>query len=226
MRKSHVCQFTTFGLIGSLLAIPAVVGSSGCDLDDAQTPQSVESADEIPTAGEALPIDEPAGPADEPVIYGGNPVTSCGWPTTVSLEGSCTGTLIHPEVVIYAAHCGTKFKSIRFGDDGSGKSDGFSVSTKYCRKYPGYSDNKKGVDFAYCRLSEPVDEFPVVPPLMGCETEALESRTTRHSSGATARTLVMGTRADRSSSSSRTAAGERLGSPLTEASAGPAVITR
>lgn len=168
MRKSHVYQFATFGLIGSLLAIPAVVGSFGCDLDDAQAPQSVEAADE------PLPVDEPEGPAEEPVVYGGNPVASCGWPTAVSLEGSCTGTLIHPEVVVYAAHCGTKFKSIRFGDDGSGKNDGFSVSTKYCRKYPGYSENKKGVDFAYCRLSQPVDEFPVVPPLMGCETAALK----------------------------------------------------
>src|SRR5690606_7307336 len=82
--------------------------------------------------------------------------------------------LIHPELVVYAAHCGSNYKSIRFGDDQSGNNDGFSVATKYCRTYPGYSGNKKGVDFAYCRLSKPVENFPIVPPLMGCETSVLK----------------------------------------------------
>ncbi|HLT34914.1 MAG TPA: trypsin-like serine protease [Enhygromyxa sp.] len=154
-----------------------MLGISGCDLEQgepvARGPDG-ELEDQGPTGTEQRPLAGPEEPADEPVIYGGKPVASCGWPTTVSLGGSCTGTLIHPELVVYAAHCGSNYKSIRFGDDQSGNNDGFSVATKYCRTYPGYSGNKKGVDFAYCRLSKPVENFPIVPPLMGCETSVLK----------------------------------------------------
>ncbi|MFO7561354.1 MAG: trypsin-like serine protease [Enhygromyxa sp.] len=148
----------------------------GCDADeDLRDLQAAEFEGEEPLEPEERPLAEPEGLPDEPVIYGGAPVQSCGWPTTVSLGGSCTGTLIHPEVVVYAAHCGTNYSSIRFGDDISGNDDGFSVATKHCRKYPGYSGLGKGVDFAYCRLAKPVEQFPIVPPLMGCETAALKA---------------------------------------------------
>ena len=42
--------------------------------------------------------------AEAEPIYGGSKVKQCGWPTTVAL-GGCTGTLVHPELVIFAAHC-------------------------------------------------------------------------------------------------------------------------
>lgn len=106
-------------------------------------------------------------------IYGGSPVNSCGWPATVSLGGSCTGTLIHPEVVIYAAHCGTNYGSVRFGDT-INANPGFVVPTEFCSSFPGGGPGG-GDDFAVCKLAQPVTGVPIVPPLMGCETAALQS---------------------------------------------------
>ncbi len=106
-------------------------------------------------------------------IYGGTDVVSCGWPTTVSLEGSCTGTLVHPQVVIYAQHCGSGYDSITFGETING-SPGRSVGTQFCRTYPGGGPGS-GHDFAFCVLDEPQLDIPLVPILMGCETSVLAS---------------------------------------------------
>jgi MYXO-CTERM domain-containing protein len=81
--------------------------------------------------------------------------------------------LVHPELVIFAAHCmqGSSGPSkATFGDNEN--SPAFSVSTKGCKahpKYPGTSGN----DMAYCRLSQAVTQVPIVPILMGCETQVL-----------------------------------------------------
>ncbi|MCX4241678.1 trypsin-like serine protease [Paraliomyxa miuraensis] len=104
-------------------------------------------------------------------IYGGTEVVSCGWPTTVSLEGSCTGTLVHPQVVIYAAHCGTGYGSITFGETIDG-SPGRSVPTQFCSTYPGGGPGG-GDDWAVCVLQEPQNDIQIVPILMGCETGIL-----------------------------------------------------
>jgi len=104
-------------------------------------------------------------------IYGGTDVVSCGWPTTVSMEGQCTGTLVHPQVVIYAAHCGSGYGSVRFGESISGGA-GRSVPTDFCQTYPGGGPGN-GRDFAFCVLSEPQEDVPIVPILMGCETSVL-----------------------------------------------------
>lgn len=104
-------------------------------------------------------------------IYGGTDVVSCGWPMTVSLEGSCTGTLVHPQVVIYAQHCGTGYNSITFGETINGN-PGRSVGTQFCRTYPGGGPGT-GRDFAFCVLDEPQNDIPIVPILMGCETSVL-----------------------------------------------------
>jgi MYXO-CTERM domain-containing protein len=104
-------------------------------------------------------------------IYGGTEVVSCGWPTTVSLEGVCTGTLVHPQVVIYAAHCGQNFDSVQLGEqdlDDAAR----DVPTESCHKYPGGGPGG-GDDWAYCVLAEPQLDVPIVPILMGCETSIL-----------------------------------------------------
>ncbi len=117
---------------------------------------------------EGLP--EP-GESPESRVYGGAPVGACGWPTTVSLGGSCTGTLVHPEVVVYAAHCGADYPSIRFGEKISGGS-GRSVSTSFCEVYPGGGPGG-GHDFAVCKLAQPVNDVPIVPIAMGCEADEI-----------------------------------------------------
>ena len=103
-------------------------------------------------------------------IYGGQSVGACGWPTTVSMQGSCTGTLVHPQVVIYAAHCGSAVSQVVLGESFNGGAR--AVSTEYCRTYPGGAPGE-GTDWAFCVLSEPQDDIPIVPPLMGCETSVL-----------------------------------------------------
>lgn len=102
-------------------------------------------------------------------VYGGAPVSPCEWPTTVSL-GGCTGTLVHPQVVIYAAHCGG-VSEVFFGD--SIYAQGRTVAPEYCRTYPGGGPGG-GTDWAFCKLSQPVTDIPITPPLMGCETELLQ----------------------------------------------------
>jgi len=104
-------------------------------------------------------------------IYGGNPTSTCEWPSAVFL-GGCTGTLVHPEVVIYAAHCGANVDWAWFGEN-SNQQQGTYVTTEFCSVYPGGTPGY-GNDFAVCKLSEPVTDVPIVPPLMGCETDVLQ----------------------------------------------------
>lgn len=133
----------------------------GEDGDDASSDDADASPDEDP----GLP------PTSE--IYGGAPVQACGWPSTVSLGGSCTGSLVHPEVVLYAAHCGASYDYVRLGENaynGAGR----WVQTEDCEVYPGGGPGG-GDDFAYCRLAEPVEDVPIVPILMGCETDVLQA---------------------------------------------------
>jgi MYXO-CTERM domain-containing protein len=78
----------------------------------------------------------------------------------------CTGTLVHPEVVIYAAHCGTANKRIRFGEGSLSATSEHEVPAAFCK---GYAE----MDHAFCVLSTPVTEIPITPPVMGCEADLL-----------------------------------------------------
>ncbi|KIG13134.1 Permease of the drug/metabolite transporter (DMT) superfamily protein [Enhygromyxa salina] len=81
--------------------------------------------------------------------------------------------MIHPQLVVYAAHCGAGNKTIRFGEDAF--AGGREVAVETCRVYPGYAgDQDQGHDVAYCKLQAPITEFAVTPPLFGCETQLLE----------------------------------------------------
>ncbi len=107
-----------------------------------------------------------AVPAPEPLhVIGGEVAGACEWPSTVRMSG-CSGTLVHPEIVLYAAHC-PGASSVRFGTTGSER----TVATTGCAAAPEYPAG--GFDYAYCRLAEPVDDVPIVPIMMGCEREQL-----------------------------------------------------
>jgi len=108
-------------------------------------------------------------PPEPSTILGGEVVAPCGWPNVVSVGGFCSGTLIHPEVVLYAAHCGDQVDWIRFGDTVAGTTR--EVVPDRCMTHP-IGSFGFGTDFAACVLTEPVTDVPITPPLMGCDAEA------------------------------------------------------
>ena len=122
-------------------------------------------------AGElSEPPPEPQG------IYGGAEVDSCAWPTAVGVTGGnslCTGTLVSPWLVVYAAHCGGGTKKIRFGEFSSSPSKSIEAA---CQTYPAYGGvNDQAHDWAYCVLNSPVRDLPITPVLYGCETSVLNA---------------------------------------------------
>lgn len=109
----------------------------------------------------------------ETYVVNGEPSKTCAWPTTVKV-GGCTGTLVHPKLVVYAAHCGGRVKTALFGEK---KPFARSVPVDYCKTYPGGGQPEKGgdhKDYAFCVLAEEVTDVPITPILYGCETEAIQ----------------------------------------------------
>lgn len=114
-------------------------------------------------------------PPSTPRIAAGSLVPTCGWPTTVAVSSGslCSGSLIHPRVVVYAAHCGAGNKLIRFGEDAWAA--GRTIAVESCKAYPSYAGaSDQGHDWAYCLLAEPIEALPIAPPLYGCERELLD----------------------------------------------------
>jgi hypothetical protein len=102
-------------------------------------------------------------------IYGGQPTASCAWPSVVYL-GGCTGTLVHPELVVLAAHCvGLEPVEAVFGDDF--RWPRITADVKSCRSHP--EAHELGKDLGFCRLSQAVAGVPIVPLLAGCEVAVL-----------------------------------------------------
>lgn len=104
-----------------------------------------------------------------PRIVGGSPSKACGWPSTVGV-GNCTGTLVHPSLVVYAAHCGAKIGEVVFGP--SIKEPARVVPTSHCETYPG--GGVLGDDVAFCTLEQEVTDIPITPPAMGPETKLIQ----------------------------------------------------
>lgn len=122
-------------------------------------------------AGESVP------PSDPIEIYGGQLAGTCQWPSAVAIWGndtSCTGSLVHPEIIVTAAHCleSGPLTAAGFGEDSWTPEREVAIAD--CVQHPNYPlEYPDYADFMYCRLAQPVLDVPIVPILMGCEAEAI-----------------------------------------------------
>lgn len=127
----------------------------------------------VASAGEP----ELEAPEQDPLISGGTPTQMCQFPTTVLMSdgfSSCTGTLIHPQIVSFAAHC-SFVNTVYFGE--SFNSVWRQASVDFCMRNPEWDANENngvnGDDYAFCKLNQPINDIPITPPVYGCELEML-----------------------------------------------------
>ncbi len=126
-----------------------------------------------------------------PSIIMGNEANECDFPSAVALlRGDATGpillcsaVLVHPRLILTAGHCledGVDVHSqVEFGEslELPGASNAPSqtiVPIERCQTHPDYDSRTLNADLGFCVLAEDAPPVPIIPPLMGCETEALE----------------------------------------------------
>lgn len=97
-------------------------------------------------------------------IYGGEIAKTCEFPTTVGGTLRCTGTLVHPRVVISANHC-REHKEIFFGEYRTKPS--FKVKTRWCAR-------RADADAQICVLEKAIEGLPVAPIIQGCEVDKIK----------------------------------------------------
>ncbi len=114
--------------------------------------------------GPASSVEDPGAALAAPII-GGTLTEDDEFPAVVAL-GGCTGTLVHPSLVVYAEHCGTAIEQVRFGPNSDAPAR--VVNTDRCRGFPG-ARLGNGTDLAYCVLAEPVTDIEPERLLAGCE---------------------------------------------------------
>ena len=95
----------------------------------------------------------------QPVLQG-KPCATCQWPTALN-GGGCTVTLVHPRVITTAKHCGTP-RQITFGENRNMVTRRATVERCF---------QAASGDFAFCTLTEAINDVPIVPLLSKCEAE-------------------------------------------------------
>lgn len=100
------------------------------------------------------------------------PARQGDWPFAVNLSGRCSGVLIHPRLVIYAAHCG-EFTTVSFSKGGKTR----TVPVERCQSYP-EAKLEGGNDLAFCVLARRAVSAESVPDVMtDAEARALSAGT-------------------------------------------------
>jgi hypothetical protein len=105
-------------------------------------------------------------------VRNGSPSLACEWPAVVALDLGCSATLVHPEVVVYAAHCGTGVRNVSFGEEVDRPRR--VAKTRHCTAHPRAALGN-GFDVAFCLLDEPVADVPVIPIAAGCELDGVRA---------------------------------------------------
>lgn len=114
--------------------------------------------------------------------FGGQEVETCGFPSVVAVaddvDAYCSGTLVAPDVVLFAGHCILELGDIPptrmlFGE--SVASPARAVAVTDCAYHPDFTtpNQQPNHDVAYCLLESPVDDVPIIPIAAGCELEGL-----------------------------------------------------
>jgi MYXO-CTERM domain-containing protein len=106
-------------------------------------------------------------------IVGGDPSETCEWPqvAALTLGGTCSATLIHPRVLVYAGHCGTLHSQATLGE----RTDMPARELELLRcERASTVVGVSAMDFAYCELREPVEDLAIAPLLFGCDEALIE----------------------------------------------------
>ncbi|MBL4684395.1 MAG: trypsin-like serine protease [Nannocystaceae bacterium] len=109
-------------------------------------------------------------------VAGAAPAAACQWPSVATFrvgETKCSATLVHPQVIVTAAHCleAGDTARVRFGEDFSPYEVRIDVASCFVNETY-FETRSPHDDFAACVLVEPV-QIPIVPIAMGCDTAAL-----------------------------------------------------
>jgi secreted trypsin-like serine protease len=111
-------------------------------------------------------------------LSGGELAGTCQYPSVVSFRGyetKCTGTLVHPEVMVTAAHCleGAAGIRVRFGEAFSPRER--IVDSASCSMHPEYQRSRAAAhDIGVCRLVSAVTDVPITPLAVGCELDRVQ----------------------------------------------------